>query len=67
MPSHRTPKESLTGVQLSVRRAYGQWRDVAVMRLSDAQVDEIRQGNLPEYSGDPLDVDVDSGSVEFVR
>ena len=49
MFSRPVPNEALTGVTLSVREARAQWRDVAIMRLSDAQVAAIRRGELPSY------------------
>ena len=49
MFSRPVPNEALTGVTLSVREARARWRDVAIMRLSDAQVAAIRRGELPSY------------------
>lgn len=50
MYTRRAPEQALIAVTLSVRQASAQWREVAIMNLSDAQTEAIRRGELPRYS-----------------
>jgi len=54
MYSHRVPQQAFTAVKLDVRKATAQWRDVAIMKLSDAQVEAFQRGELPKYSADQV-------------
>ncbi len=54
MYTHAVPQQAFTAVQLNVRKATAQWRDVAIMKLSDAQVEAFRRGELPKYSADQV-------------
>ena len=46
----KVPTDPPTSVTMSVRRAIGQWQDVAMMQLSKEQIAEIQRGILPDYS-----------------